>query len=133
MDERRLEQLARGLGRKAAEDIDVESTAKAVLHRVRTEPVRVVWWRRTPVLQGLAAAAVVAITAGILVTSVLERNVSGPVSVPAVTELADLSVEELEEVFDSLAVEAPVYELADAGLYDLTESELEELLQLLEG
>lgn len=133
MDERRLEQLAKGLGRRAADGMDVERTAKAVLHRIRTEPVRVVWWRRAPVLQGLAAAAVLVITVGILVTGLLEREAEGSIGLPAATELADLSLEELEEVFDSLAVEAPVYELADAGLYDLTESELEELLQLLEG
>lgn len=133
MDDGRLEQLAKGLGRKAAEGLDVEATARAVLHRIRTEPVRVVWWRRAPVLQALAAAAVVVITAGILVTGLLQREAPGSVGLPAATELADLSVDELEEVFDSLAVEAPVYELADAGLYDLTESELEELLQLLEG
>ncbi len=133
MDERRLEQLAKGLGRKAAQGLDVEGTARSVLHRIRTEPVPVVWWKRTPVLQAVAAAAVVVITVGILVTGLLVREAPGSLGLPAATELSDLSVEELEEVFDSLAVEAPVYELADAGLYDLTESELEELLQLLEG
>jgi hypothetical protein len=133
MDERRLEKLAKGLGRRAAERLDVEASAAAVLQRIRSQPVRVVWWRRAPVLQGLAAAAVVVLTAGILVSGQLNRTVERVVAMPAPVELAALSEEELAEVFDSLSVEVPVSELADAGIYDLTEGELEELLELLEG
>jgi hypothetical protein len=85
------------------------------------------------VLQGLAAAAVLIITAGVLVSGQLNGGPGGTVLLPAPTELASLSEDELEEVYDSLAAEAPLFELADAGLYDLTEGELEELLELLEG
>jgi hypothetical protein len=133
VDEQRLEKLAKRLGKQAAERLDVDAAAAAVLQRVRTEPVRVAWWRRAPVLQGLAAAAVLIITAGVLVSGQLNGGPGGTVLLPAPTELASLSEDELEEVYDSLAAEAPLFELADAGLYDLTEGELEELLELLEG
>jgi len=58
MDEQQLEKLARGLGARAAEQLDVERTAQAVVRRLKDEPVPVVWWRRTPGLQSLAAAAI---------------------------------------------------------------------------
>lgn len=134
MDDRQLEQLAKGLGQRAAEGLDVEATASAVLRRLKAEPIRILWWKRAPVIRSLAAAAVLILTAGILVTNQLGPNGSGAVvGAPVPVELAALSETELEEVFDSLYVEAPVYELADAALGDLTEGELEELLRLMEG
>ena len=133
MDERQLEQIANRLGEEAAQKLDVEQTARAVLERLRVEPVRVVWWRRMPVLRTAAAAAVVVLTAGILITSQLGSGAGEVVLLPAPEELDVLSVEELEEVFDSLAFDAPVYELAAARLEDLNDAQLRELLQLMEG
>jgi len=133
MDERQLEHLAQRLGERAESSLDVERTARAVLKRLREEPVRAVWWRRTPVLQSLAAAAVVVLTAGILVTNHVLDGGRSPAELFAPVELQELSLEELEEVYDSLFVEAPVYELVAVGLHDLNENELEELLQLMEG
>ncbi len=133
MDERQLERLAKRLGERAEAKLDVELTARAVLKRLREEPVRVVWWRRAPVLQGLAVAAVVVLTAGILVTSHVLDGGRTPAELFAPVELQELSLEELEEVYDSLALEAPVYEMVAVGLHDLNESELEELLRLMEG
>jgi hypothetical protein len=133
MDERQLERMAKQLGARAEAKLDVELTAQAVLKRLREEPVRVAWWRRGPVLQGLAAAAVVVLTAGILVSNHVLDGGRTPAAVFAPVELQELSLEELEEVYDSVAVEAPVYELVAVGLHDLNESELEELLRLMEG
>jgi hypothetical protein len=39
----------------------------------------------------------------------------------------------LTEVLDSLYVEIPVSELAVVGLYDMNETELESLLEAMEG
>jgi hypothetical protein len=133
MDERQLERMAKRLGERAEGKLDVELTAQAVLKRLREEPVRVAWWRRAPVLRGLAAAAVVVLTAGILVTNHVLDGGRTPAELFAPVELQELSLEELEEVYDSLAVEAPVYEMVAVGLYDLNENELEELLRLMEG
>ena len=48
-------------------------------------------------------------------------------------ELQELAATELVEVLDSLEFEAPVYELVEVSLYDLSESELSALLEELEG
>jgi len=133
MDERQITQLARQLGAEAAGRIDVEQTARAVLRRVKEEPVAVRWWRQMPVLQSAAAAAVVVLTVGVLVVSQLGRNGSEVAVLPAFTELHALSELELEQVYDSLTADAPVYELSEASLQDLNEGQLEELLAMMEG
>jgi len=143
MEKLHLEELAKRLGARAEARIDIDRTAQAVVERLRGEgvgkasptrgaPARVVWWRRTPVLQGLAAAVVV-LVAGVLVTSQLARSKPDRQELAAPAELMDLSVEELEEVYDSLALRAPASEFALVDLQDLDEAELEELLQLMEG
>ena len=133
MDERQLARLARKLGAEAAGRLDVEQTARAVLRRVKEEPVAVKWWRRMPVLQSAAAAAVVVLTVGVLVVSQLGSNGSEVAVLPAFTELHALSDDELEQVYDSLTADAPVYELSAANLQDLNEGQLEELLAMMEG
>ncbi len=133
MDERQLEQLAKRLGAEAADRLDVEQTARAVLRRVKEEPVTVRWWRRMPVLQSVAAAAVVVLTAGVLVVGQLASNGGEVAVLPAFTELYTLSNDELEQVYDSLTVDAPVYELSAVNLQDMNEGQLEELLALMEG
>ena len=132
MDEKRLHQLTSRLGADAAERLDVEATARAVVERLRTEPVRVPWWRQVRVLQS-AAAAVVILAAGLLVfdRSGDEIALLGDEVIPVAIE--SLSADELEEVVDSLFFEAPVYEQVAIGLQDLDESQLVELLQLMEG
>jgi hypothetical protein len=132
MDERQIERMAKDLGARAASRIDVEKTAQAVIRRVKEQPTPVVWWRRMPVLQSVAAAAVVVLVAGVL----LVGQIGGGGEVfepPALAELQALSTEELEEVYDSLVFDAPVYESATYGLYDMNEEQLRELLDLMEG
>ncbi len=132
MDERELERVAKRLGRVAAERLDVERTVQAVVARLRAEPAPVVWWRRMRVLQATAAAAMILLTVGVLVRGQIDRDVITLSDVAVPVELRALEVEELEEVFDSLEVYAPVYELA-ANLENLTEGQLEELLRTMEG
>ncbi|MFQ5810643.1 MAG: hypothetical protein ACE5JM_13585 [Armatimonadota bacterium] len=130
--EEQLERLAAQLGRDAAADIDPDSTAEAVVTRLKTEPVRVVWWRRAGTLQTVAAAVIVlAVALGI-------REVAGPSSSEpqdffVLMELEELAEAELAEVLDSLEYEAPVSELVPAGLSGLSEAELDELLVSMEG
>jgi hypothetical protein len=137
MDERQLEQLAGQIGRERAAGVDPEATAQAVLRRLRTEPATEPWWRRAGqwprrhVVQVAAAAALVlATTVGVLQLAAPggDRDpYAGPV------ELRELDDTELAEVLDSLEFEAPVYEMVEASLYDLSESELSALLEELEG
>jgi hypothetical protein len=133
MDERQLERLARRLGSQAADNLDVERVARSVVQRLRTEPAPVVWWRRIPRLQAVAAAAVIVLTAGVVTVSQIvgDRNEIG--DLPSLAELQALTTDELEEVFDSLVIDAPVFEYTDYGLHDMNEGQLQELLQRLEG
>jgi hypothetical protein len=137
MDERELEQLAGRLGHEAGDALDVERTVDTVLQRLRAEPkassARVVWFRRPRVLTGLAAAAVIVLTASIAVTSQLGNGAPERAAALALTELEALSDDELLEVFDSLTVDVPVSEFAAVGLHDLNETQLLELLELMEG
>lgn len=128
MDEQRIEQLAPELGRQAASQVDVERTALVVRERLR-QPVRVAWWRR-PVLQ-MAAALALVLGAGALILS--GGGSSGAPLLAGPVELRELAAAQLSEVLDSLDVARPVSEFVPAGLGDLDETELRELLELMEG
>lgn len=132
VDDQQLEKLARRLGARAAEQLNVDETARAVVGRLKSEPARVVWWRRTPQLSVFAAAAVIVLALGILTdfgdTRPGESNLD---LAPMPFELQALSDDELAEVFDSLSFEAPVSELAVASLEDMSVGQLEELLQTM--
>jgi hypothetical protein len=137
MDEQQLERLAAELGRERADGIDPEATAQAVLRRLRTEPASEPWWRRAGswprrhMLQAAAAAAILLATTFGVLRLAAPGNGLGAYAGPA--ELEELAATELVEVLDSLEIEAPVYELVEVSLYDLSESELSALLEELEG
>jgi hypothetical protein len=135
MDEDRLERVAKTLGARAADRLDVERVAARVVARLRADGaqaarLRRAWWSAPAVLQ-LAAALAVLVTGGVLVRGALE-NGSEPAAVVAPI-LRDLSADELAEVFDSLSIEAPVHEGVAVGLESLNEAQLNELLRLMEG
>ena len=132
MDDQQLEQLARRLGARAAGRLDVDETARAVVARLKSEPERVVWWRRKPQLSVLAAAAVIVLAIGIFSDNGGDNSSDADLalaSMPLV--LQALSDDELAEVFDSLSFEAPVSELAVASLEEMSVGQLEELLQTM--
>ena len=131
-DERRIERLARRLGEGADEQIDPESTAEAVIVRLRSSDAVIErrWWVQFRVLR--AAAAVMMIAGAGLVWWSSDRGASHP-GFPTVDGLRELATTELVEVLDSLEAEAPVAELVPTGLHDLNENELSELLAMMEG
>jgi anti-sigma factor RsiW len=133
IDEREIERLARELGARAAGRIDVERTAQAVLQRVKEHRAQPVWWRRVPLLEAVASAAVIVLVAGVLLVGRFGAGNGDVGGTVALAELQELSTEELAEVFDSLLFEAPVYESSTVGLQDLNEEQLRELLELMEG
>ncbi len=135
MDEQRLERLAAKLGERAADRLDLDATAEGVLRRLRAEPEPVVWWRRPRVVRTLAAAALVVLAAGVLVTNRVTRAASeeGQVAQTEFFELESLTFAELEEVLDSLAYDRPVAEGSAASLDDLDERQLRQLLASMEG
>ena len=128
--ERRLEEIARQLGAETAGKFDADATTEKVMARLRTEGQQKKPFRNvTRILMRVAAVAVIAIGLGVMTQG------GGPLveSLAAPVELADLSDDELTEVIDSLLLDEPVYELAASDLYDLDETELAELLELMEG
>jgi hypothetical protein len=133
MNEKDLERIAGGLGRAAGERIDVERTARAVISRLRTrETPRMAAWWATPGLLKIAAAVTLTIGAGLFGYQSMNRSVTPASDSVAFGELQALSSDELEEVFDSLAVEAPAHQVA-VGLHDLDDEQLTQLLQRMEG
>ena len=135
MDETELERIASGLGRRAADRLDVEAVARGVLDRLREagEADRVVASRPRPLLRWLATAAAVAlIVAGSVVTFRATPPSGDQAARPAV-DLYELSSDELAEVLDSLSWNAPVSARFAAGLDDLDAEQLEQLLALMEG
>lgn len=136
MEDHEIERLVRAMGAGPADRLDVERAAAGVVARLRADranaqrPKRA-WWTAPMVLR-LAAALAVLVTGGVLVRGALERG-SQPGAVVPAPILRDLSVDELAEVFDSLAIEAPVHEGVAIGLESLTEAQLNELLRLMEG
>ncbi len=141
LSEQDIERLARGLGREAAGRLDVERVAARVVARLRAPAPAAerrlswVWWR-APLLLRLAAALAVIVGGSLTLRSAFwsaSREPAPRGAVASVPWLTDLSAEELVEVFDSLAVDAPVYPGVAAGLQALDETELRELLRRLEG
>jgi hypothetical protein len=128
--------MAKEFGARAAGAINPERVAARVLERLRTQPAE----RRAPIRRWLAAAPRalrVAATLALLLAGglVLRRALVGPDQPLAVVVplLPELSEDELHEVLDSMAFEAPLPEDLAVGLTDLTESQLQELLRRMEG
>ena len=131
LDDQQLEQLAKHLGASAAAHLDVDETARAVVERLKSAPERFVWWRRMPMVQAMAAAAVIVLIVGILADGRDSHTALDLDLTHTPSELQALSFDELGEVFDTLTFEAPVSELSVAGLDNMSVGQLEELLQTM--
>lgn len=129
MEDRDLENAARRLGDRAASRIDADRISGAVVERLRA--TRLTPWWATPVLR-VAAVVVLALGVGIFYRPGGARN-GAEVAVASPEQLQTLSVDELQEVLDSLVVETPAPTFSNAGLADLDERQLTELLESLEG
>ena len=134
MDEHQIERVAKALGQRAAEQLDVERVEAGVVARLRADgaaakgPGKVRW--TAPMVLRLAAALAVLVTGGVLVLGLWENGAENSVVAPL---LRDLSTDELTEVFDSLSIEAPVHDGVAIGLENLSAAQLQELLRLMEG
>jgi hypothetical protein len=136
MDDAALRGLAQRLGAAAAERMDVERAAVAVLARLREErqAPRRPWARLSASLLRIAAALVLVGGA-----SIVARGIWPPASgvAPQVEtiDLGELSPAQLREVLQSLdqpGAQEPV-PAQDVGLEDLTPQQLRTLLASLEG
>jgi hypothetical protein len=133
-----LEKLAQRLGARAAERLDVEATAQAVVDRLRAErakgePVGI--WLPRQWLR-LAAALVIVVGGGALALRITgTRGTTGAPVTTAGADLDGLSTDQLNQVLR--AVEQPagqnVVSAQDVSLDDLNTVELRALLESLEG
>lgn len=135
-----LQQLARRLGAAAADRLDVERTAQAVLDRLRAgeAPMRSsIQWLQ-PAWMRAAAVVVVMLGTGLLVYRLKAPAGTpnpGPDSAQQVTsELTGLTPGQLQDVMAALEepVEAPTVHAGEAGVEDLSGPELQSLLKAME-
>ena len=135
LQDAKLQEAAQRLGARAAERVDVEATARAVLERLKIEPrVSARRWTR-PVWLRVAAALVL-----LLGGAVLARNALQPpaelVAIPSGADLNGLSPAELQELLagldQTLNAAASQTDSLD-HLNDLTEEQLRAVLESLEG
>ena len=138
MSDAKLQEVAQRLGARAAERLDVERAAQAVVDRLRTEPgaeVRVGWIR--PAWLRIAALLVMVVGAGVVALNVRIPGFMPPVpSATAGGELSELSGDELREVLESVAQlggEQQAVSAQDVGLDELSAPQLRALLESLGG
>ncbi|HEX9488545.1 MAG TPA: hypothetical protein VF976_15865 [Gemmatimonadales bacterium] len=134
-----LREVAQRLGARAAERLDVERTAQAVVTRLRTEPradVRVLG-RIQPVWLRIAALLVLAAGAGVIARSLLHKPpVATALAAPAGAELSELSANQLRQVLEAVGQAGGDHETVssqDVSLDDLSAPQLRALLEALEG
>jgi hypothetical protein len=143
-----LRQVARRLGAEAADRLDVERTAQAVVARLRAgdvperPPIR---WMQ-PAWMRAAAGVVLIIGAGLLVYWRLHHPAPETVDAPsvvvasidpdlAVTEFQEFTSGQLRDVLnglDSTVEMTPTVHAGEAGVEDLSEPQLQSLLKAME-
>lgn len=129
----KLQAIAQRLGVAAAERIDVERTAEAVLTRLREERRAPRVWAGLPAgwLQ-IAAVLIVLAGAGLVARTVLAPRGTAPQA--EAVDLGDLSPDQLRQLLNTIdqpGAEEPVT-AQDVGLEDLSPEQLRTLLASLE-
>jgi len=130
----RLHEIAQRLGSAAAERLDVEATAAAVLRRLRERPqTRMLWWMQPAWLR--AAAAVLVIAGGVALVRSLGPTLPPHPSHYVAEDLNGLSAAELRDVLSgldqTLNQTAPLP--SEPGLNELGPEQLKAVLRSLEG
>jgi hypothetical protein len=132
-----LERLAQRLGARAAEQLDVERVADAVVVRLRQRPASPLrrWVGQAPAWLRIAAGAVLILGVGIVARGGRrDRPPVAAVMVPLSEDLSGLSAAQLREAI--AALDQPLSDdggVPDTGLEGLTTDELRALLRSLEG
>jgi hypothetical protein len=134
----KLQELAQRLGTRAADRIDADRTAQAVLIRLREKPRRTLatWVWMQPGWLKIAAAALLLFGAGFVVRGVLDQPAAtSAVVAPLDEELRDLTAEQLREAMGSLEQPLSGDEagLWEASLEGLNPDDLRALLRALEA
>jgi hypothetical protein len=134
----KLQEVARRLGARAADRLDVERAAQAVVARLRTEPRTQsgAWVWMQPTWLRVAAVVVMVVGAGVILRSRLHHQPQTTALVTAAgAELNDLSAEQLRQLLEAVGggETQQVVASQDVSLEDLSPPELRALLESLEG
>jgi len=137
-DDARLEETARRLGATAAERLDVERTAAAVIERLRAEPRSESRWSwRQPSWFRIAAALVILVGGGLIGRRLLVPSGTGGHEVAHLVsdDLGDLSADQLRDVLSTLdeTLDLGRTTQPEADLEDLDAQQLRAVLRSLEG
>jgi hypothetical protein len=130
MTEERLNELARKLGTRAAERVDVEATARRVVERLREQPARRPMWIR-PTWLRVAAALVILVGGAITLRQIRPGGTSDDVTHFIADDLRDLSTDELRTLltsFDQIIADSVVPD-STSDLQELDAQQLRELLR----
>ena len=134
-EDAKLHDAARRLGVQAAEKLDVERVAAAVVERLRDEPAvatRPAWMQ--PAWLRIAAAVVLLVGGGLVWRQL--GNPGVPHAAHFVTDdLTDLSADQLRDVLNTLdeTLNQDSTTLPDGDLEDLDAQQLQAVLRSLEG
>lgn len=136
-DDARLESLAKRLGARAADRLDVDATARKVLQRLKDEPAQRTTWIQQSWLR-IAAAIVIVVGGGFALRQVWPSRDSGThVAHFVADDLSDLSADELRDVltsFDDLvASDSDAVPESGTDLRELDAQQLRAVLRSLEG
>ncbi|MEX2155877.1 MAG: hypothetical protein WD773_03435 [Gemmatimonadales bacterium] len=134
-DDTRLHDIAKRLGAQAAERLDVDKTARAVVERLREQPAARPSW--VPAAWLRIAAALVILAGGALLARQLtpSRDEGHAVAHLVTDDLRDLSADQLRQVLNTLdeTLESGRTAPSDSTLDDLDEQLLRAVLRSLEG
>ena len=132
LQDAQLRDLAQQIGVRAAERVDPEQTAQAVLRRLR-EPQQAPTTRWRPLWLSAAATVALLLSGGLVWRNM--RPAPSSATAGQGLDLNDLSAEQLRDVLN--AVDQPLDVDAtgslETGIDDLTPGELRTLLRALEG
>ena len=136
-EDAKLHDAARRLGVQAAEQLDVERLAAAVIERLRREPARATrpaWMQ--PAWLRIAAAVVVLVGGGLVWRQIGSPTGGAAHGAHLVTDdLTDLSADQLRDVLNTLdeTLNLGSTTLPDGDLEDLDAQQLQAVLRSLEG
>ncbi len=131
-----LHALAGKLGARAAERLDVERTAQAVIERLRREPEAAQWSWIQPNWLRIAAAAVLFMGGALVFRQVMSGGADAHRPAHFVTDdLRDLSADQLREVLSTLdeTLDLGRNTAPEADLENLDAQQLRAVLRSLEG
>jgi len=135
-DDTRLHDIAKRLGAQAAERLDVEKTARAVVERLREQPAARPSWIQ-PAWLRIAAALVIVVGGAVAVRQVWRDTGRNHAAHFVADELSDLSADQLRDVLatldETLERGSTALPEGSAAIDELDAQQLRVVLRSLEG